>query len=49
MRSLVFKKKTVILRNKQCCERRNFQKIAISIINLTMKKLPKLDEFNILG
>ena len=37
-------KTSVILTNRQCCEWRNFQKKGISITNLTIKKLCKLDE-----
>jgi hypothetical protein len=39
-----------ILSKRQCCERRNFRKkLRFSIIILRMKKLPKQDEFDILG
>ena len=39
----------VILKNRQCCKRRDFRKIAIFNHKFNNKKLSKLDEFGILG
>ena len=48
-KSQIFEKKTVKLRNRQCCEGRNFRKIAIFNHKFNNEKLPKLDELGIEG